>query len=98
MKPPGTARDIDGKTDRSNGREHMSESGSRASFNRLGGSGEPPLPYAYPIRFNDVHVTAGEAIRANSCNSCLTSCTRELPAAPAGEGLLLPRSTANPRA
>ena len=27
------ARDIDGKTDRSNGREHMSQSGSRASFN-----------------------------------------------------------------
>jgi hypothetical protein len=28
-------RDIDGKTGRSNAREHMSQSGSRASFNRL---------------------------------------------------------------
>jgi hypothetical protein len=39
-----TARDIDGKTDRSNGREHMSQSGCLTSFNRLGGSDEPPLP------------------------------------------------------
>src|SRR4029077_15278416 len=38
------ARDIDEKTERSNGREHMSQSGSRASFNRRGGSGETPLP------------------------------------------------------
>ena len=30
------ARDIDGKTDRSNGREHMSQCGQRASFNRDG--------------------------------------------------------------
>jgi len=34
------AREIDGKTDRSNGREHMSQSGSRSSFNA--GS---PVPY-----------------------------------------------------
>ena len=27
------ARDIDGKTERSNGREHMSQCGQRASFN-----------------------------------------------------------------
>ena len=40
MKPPGTARDIDGKTDRSNGREHMSQSGRRASFNRGNGISE----------------------------------------------------------
>jgi hypothetical protein len=30
---PLTARDIDGKTERSNGREHMSQCGRRASFN-----------------------------------------------------------------
>lgn len=36
---PRAARDIDGKTDRSNGREHMSQSGSRASFNP-----ENPVP------------------------------------------------------
>ncbi len=34
------ARDIDGKTDRSNGREHMSHSGSRTSFNRGNGISE----------------------------------------------------------
>jgi hypothetical protein len=33
-------RDIDGKTDRSNAREHMSQSGSRASFNSRKGISE----------------------------------------------------------
>ena len=31
------ARDIDGKTERSNGREHMSQCGQRASFNGTDG-------------------------------------------------------------
>ena len=34
------ARDMDGETDRSNGREHMSQSGSRTSFNRGNGISE----------------------------------------------------------
>jgi hypothetical protein len=32
MEPPGGPRDMDGQTERSNGREHMSQRGNRTSF------------------------------------------------------------------
>jgi hypothetical protein len=82
------ARDINGKTDRSNGREHMSQSGSRASFNAE--NPVPPLlasffsirnlcashglPDSRMIANHEVQMSNDEGMTKSECQICVNLC------------------------
>src|SRR6266513_1029977 len=61
------ARDIDGKTDRSNGREHMSQCGQRASFNRPASGTDANF---FIRSFNDPLANTFGVLAAMSSRSC----------------------------